>query len=115
MGSAQKRDQDTCEKGALWRGMGGQQAVPTQVAWRWSRCHASFSHAGAESGDIAAAQAAAKLHHTRRKKSKRSRVGCRSVFSSPGSQCTQGQFGGVPVQKGGLQSSGLDCPPEEEC
>ena len=32
----------------------------------------------------------------------------------PRSQGMQGQFGGVPVQKGGLQSSGLDCPPEEE-
>lgn len=64
--------------------MGEQQAIPTQVVWRWNRCHASFSHAGAESQDIAAAQAAAKLLHTRRKKSKRSRVGCRSVFSSPG-------------------------------
>lgn len=31
----------------------------------------------------------------------------------PRSQGMQGQFGGVPVQKGGLQCSGLDCPPEE--
>lgn len=50
-------------------GAGAMQAFPTQEQ---------------KARTVAAAQAAAKLLHTRRKKSKRSRVGCRSVFSSPG-------------------------------
>lgn len=75
-------------------GHGRAASRPARGAWTWSRGHASFSHTGAESQD-----AAATLLHTRREKSKRSRAGCRSAFSSP----APGVCGPVwrsPVQRG---------------
>lgn len=53
------------------------------------------------------------LLHTKKKKSKRSRVGCRSVVSYRGPRCA-GPVWRSPSTERGLQSSGLDCAPLEE-
>lgn len=52
-------------------------------------------------------------HHTQEKEQE-IQSGLQIRVLLPRSQGVQGKVGGVPVQKGGLQSSGLDCPPEEE-